>query len=108
MIFLLILLSTLLVASFAGLYYSVKKSIELIETLESINLQIDSSVEELDYLHKKIEKKSKLELFSDEPAIRELVEDIKQAKKVVMKISESLTGEKDEAENSENKFQKES
>jgi hypothetical protein len=95
MIIALLFLSITSLCSIVGLYYSVKKNIQLIEELEVINSQLDSSIEELDYLHKKIDKKSKVELFSDEPMIRELVEDIKQAKKIVMSISESFTVEKE-------------
>ena len=96
MIIALIFLSITSLCSIIGLYYSVKKNIQLYEELESINTQIDSSVEELDYLYKKIDKKSKIELFSDEPMIRELVEDMKQAKKIVMSITESFTSEKED------------
>jgi len=96
MIIALIFLSIISLCSIVGLYYSVKKNIQLFEELESINSQLESSIEELDYLHKKIDKKSKVELFSDEPMIRELVEDMKQAKKIVMSISESFTTEKED------------
>lgn len=98
MIITLIFLSVISLCSFVALYYSIKKNMQLYEELENINSQIDSSLEELDYLYKKIDKKTKIELFSDEPAIRELVEDMKQVKKVVMGISESLTSEKDDVD----------
>lgn len=98
MIITLVFLSIISLCSSAALYYSIKKNMQLYEELENINTQIDSSLEELDYLYKKIDKKTKIELFSDEPAIRELVEDMKQVKKVVMGISESLTSEKDDVD----------
>lgn len=93
MIFFVIILCAVNLVCIAALYRSVKRNFELIEVIENTNEKIDSSIEELDYLYKKFEKKSKLELFSDEPAVRELVEDIKQTKKVVFEISTSLTGE---------------
>ena len=111
MIIALLITTLLLVLSITALYYSIKRNLELLEIVENSNLQIDESIEQLELIYKRLEKKSKLELFSDEPAIRELVEDLKQAKKVVTSISNALIGEKsdiDVDETQKNKNQKES
>jgi hypothetical protein len=61
-------------------------------------LQIEESLEVLSFYQKRIERKSKLEVFSDDPVVKELVEDIKQSKKAVLLVSEKLTGEKENFE----------
>jgi hypothetical protein len=65
------------------------------ESQERLMEQLEESIEILEVCHKKFDKKLKLELFSDEPTVKELVEDIKQARKAVLLISENLTGEKE-------------
>ena len=84
------------IASFYALYYSVKRNFELIDLLEETNEQIDKAVETLDHCYKRIDKKAKLELFSNEPAVRELVEDMKMARSAILLISEKLTVDKNE------------
>ena len=84
------------IASFYALYYSVKRNFELIDLLEETNEQIDKAVETLDHCYKRIDKKAKLELFSNEPAVRELVEDMKMSRSAILLISEKLTGDKNE------------
>lgn len=86
----------LLVSVFStfGLYYSVKKNLELMDTIENTTTMIDASVVELEVVRKRIDKKLKLELFSDDPVVRELVDDMRLARRLVSVISENLTGEK--------------
>lgn len=94
MIVLIVVLSMVCSASSYALYRSVRRNFELIDLLEETNEQIEVAIETLDHYYKRIDKKSKLELFSDDPTIRELVEDMKQARRAVLLISEKLTGEK--------------
>lgn len=96
-----VLLSLFSVAASAALYYSVKKNLELIETLENTMEQTEKSVEILDYYYKRLDRKLKLEVMSDDPTIKELVEDMKQSRKAVLEISKQLTGEDLVTEDSE-------
>ena len=48
------------------LYLSLKKNSELIEAIEGTVEQIDASLEILDYYYKRINRKSQLELFSND------------------------------------------
>lgn len=75
----------------AGLYISVKRNFELIDTIEEYREQLTESIEEIDYFYGKIEKKSKLEIFLDEPVTRELVDDIKGTKKSIKKLAEKIS-----------------
>jgi len=77
------------------LYLSLKKNSELIEAIEGTVEQIDASLEILDYYYKRINRKSQLELFSNDKTIRELVDDMKQTRLAILSISEKLTEEKD-------------
>lgn len=74
-----------------GLYISVKRNFELIDTIEDYREQITESIEEIDYFYGKIEKKSKLEIFLDEPVTRELVDDIRGTKKSIKKLAEKIS-----------------
>lgn len=98
MIYLVLLFLTTTIASTAGLYFSVKRNLEMMETIEATMSEVEESLEVLDYCYKRIDKKAKMELFSDDPTIRELVDDIKQARTAVMFVSEKLTGEKEDVE----------
>ena len=99
MIFVLVLFLLIISsASTAGLYFSLKKNLELISTLEYTMSEIENSIEILNYYYKRIDKKSKMELLSDDATIRELVEDMKQARRAVLLVSEKLTGEKEDIE----------
>lgn len=48
-------------------------------------------LEQLNYYYDKFDKKSKLELFLDEPVTRELVEDIKGTKKAIKLAAEKIS-----------------
>jgi arsenate reductase-like glutaredoxin family protein len=96
MIVLILVLLMISAASLYAFYRSVKRNFELVELLEETNEQIETAIETLNHYYKRIDKKTKLELFSDDPAVRELVEDMKQARRAVLLISEKLTGEKSE------------
>lgn len=84
------------------LFLSVKKNLQLLETIEDIAENYKETIEELNYYYEKIDKKSKLELFLDEPITRELVEDIKGTKKAIenaaKKISVFIEEENEEKE----------
>lgn len=102
MIFAVILLSIFLTISCVALYYSVKKNLEMIQTLENSMEQVEDSLEILEICKNKIEKKLKIDVLSDEPIIRELIEDIKLSKYSVLLISEKLSGIKEDLGEKEN------
>lgn len=77
------------------LYFSVKKNLEFLDQQETLLLTIEQSLSVLDACYKKIDRKAKLELFSDEAIVKELIDDMKDARKSILNISENLTGEKE-------------
>lgn len=88
----------LFVVSSTALYFSLKRNFELIDELEKITDKLDSSIVALEGCYKKIEKKSKLEVFSDDPIVKELILDMKEAKSTIMLISESFSLEVTESD----------
>jgi len=95
MIFICATLSCLLLLSCACLYFSVKKNLQFLEYQEELMQLLETSTQELDVYYNKINKKSKLELFYDDQTVKDLVDDMKQARRVVSTIIEKLTDEKD-------------
>ena len=74
----------------ALLVLSVKKNIELVEKLENLSESIEESIDVLQEQYEVIEKKTKIEVFSDEPVVRELIEDMRIAKNSVIKAAKIL------------------
>jgi hypothetical protein len=84
------------------LYLSVKKNLEFLEQQEKMLELFEESLRELDVCHKKIDKKAKLELFSNDAIVKELVDDIKKSRLTVAALIEELTDEKELIKNIQN------
>lgn len=69
---------------------SVVKGISLEDQLEDVDATIDDALEVLEEQHKRLEAKSKIEVFSDEPIVKELVQDIATARDSVTAIARVL------------------
>lgn len=83
-------LSTLLLISCTALFFSVKKNLEFMEKIESVSQSVYECLDVLEEQHKLIEEKTKIEVFSDEPIIKNLVEDMKIAKISVARVAVAL------------------
>ena len=77
----------LFLVSSAGLYVSVRKNLELLDRIENVEDAIDNALKALDEQHQKINRKSKIEAFSDEPVVRELIQDIVTARNAVHRVA---------------------
>jgi PIN domain nuclease of toxin-antitoxin system len=80
--------SFFLIASFLAI--SLKKNIELMEKIDEIQEALENSLEILEIQSKKIEQKAKLEVFSDEPVVRNLIKDIIESKNAVVRVAKLL------------------
>jgi hypothetical protein len=69
---------------------SATKGISLEDQLEDVDATIDDALEVLEEQHKRLEAKSKIEVFSDEPIVKELVQDIATARDSVTAIARVL------------------
>lgn len=72
------------------LFYSVKKNISLLEKQETIAEQLDESLELLDVCYANVSIKSKIEVFSDEPVVKDLLSDIANAREAILLIANKL------------------
>lgn len=95
-----LLLSLLVIFSIA-LFISVKKNLELFDRLQRTDDALQDCIRVLEEQVEKMDAKTKLEIFSDEPIIRELVSDMSTAKEAVIIVSnmlDDLIEEQDDAE----------
>lgn len=72
-----------MIATGTCLFYSIKRNIELMDKLEEIDEMLINVFSTLEEQHRKIEAKTQIEVFSDEPIVRELVQDIRAARDAV-------------------------
>jgi|GEM_PF-1999728 len=95
MIFVAVFLALLCGITSTLLYFSIKKNLQFLEQQEEMLELLESSLQDLEICRKKIDKKVKMEVFSDDPIVKELIDDIKQARFTVAIILEKLTNEKE-------------
>ena len=74
-----------------ALIFSIRKNLELLSIFEDSAEDFEEILKDLSFFQSRIEKKSKLELFLDDPVTRELVEEIKGTKKVVIRAAEKIS-----------------
>ena len=85
-----IALSTALCACASALFYSVQRNLAYIEKIDELQEAIQASLDILVEQHEAILEKSKIEIFSDEPVVKELVRDIAIARDSVLVVAKIL------------------
>jgi len=85
-----LLLSTAFLSVSIALGISVMRNIQYMERIDEIEESLQAAIEILDEQYKIIDKKTKIEVFSDEPIIRELVRDITVARNSVLGVAKLL------------------
>ena len=85
-----LLLSTAFLSVSIALSISVMRNIQYMERIDEIEESLQTAIEILDEQYKIIDKKTKIEVFSDEPIIRELVRDITVARNSVLGVAKLL------------------
>lgn len=83
-------LSCLLALTTTGLVFSLTKNIEQMDRLNELQEAIQESIDILDEQYTKIDQKTKIEVFSDEPVVKELVKDIAVSRNSVLKVAHIL------------------
>jgi len=92
-----IIMLLILVASLSFcLYISITKNLELLEKLEEVTTQTEESLDLLDKCYRNIYEKSKLDIFVDEPIVKDLIKDINNTKDAVLLIANKLYGASEE------------
>jgi hypothetical protein len=87
---LIVLLTLFSCTASAGLWISVRRNLELIDRLEEIDEAIQAASDTLKETHEIIELKSKIEVFYDEPVVRDLLKSIANAKDAVSSVARLL------------------
>lgn len=82
-----VILSILCFFLILSLIWSVKKNLEFSEKFESIIEQIERSLDVLDSCYQRAATRSKLEVLSDEPVVRELLEDIQVTRDAILLVA---------------------
>lgn len=72
------------------LYRSIMRGMSLMDKIEEVEEFIESSYDRLDECHRTFEEKCKVEVFSDEPIVKELVSEMKDAKETLKTILDSI------------------
>lgn len=72
------------------LYLSIKKNLELSDKLDTIVERVEVCLDTLDECQIRIDKKSKLEVFYDDPVVKELIQDMKIARDSVIFVAKDL------------------
>ena len=71
-------------------FVSIKKNLEFMERIDEIEGAIQNAIDVLDIHREKIDQKSKIEVFSDEPVVKELVQDIASVRNAVLDVAKLL------------------
>lgn len=97
------LLTLILIVMSIGLYYSIKKNLELLQLLDDVNDQVEESLDILDALYQRVSQKASLEVMSDEPIVRELVADMKSAKDALIIVANKIVQPLDQTDDLDDK-----
>lgn len=73
------------------LFFSVRLNLKNVDKLEKINERIEESLDVLDVCYQRATARAALEVFSDEPVVKELVEDIRISKDAILLVANLLT-----------------
>ena len=79
-----------LLVSVSALVVSLQRNIVYMEKIDEITVGIQSALDVLDEQYQSIDKKTKIEVFSDEPVVRNLVQDLVQARNSVLIVARLL------------------
>lgn len=91
MIWVLVVFLTLLAGFFGWLsYVTIKKNLHLEDQREELVDTIEESLDMLDECYTRIAHAAEIPVLSDEPVIRDLLSDIKQAKNAVLAIASKV------------------
>jgi len=69
---------------------SIQKNIEFSDKMDDIQESVQTAIDILNEQHLAMDAKTKIEVFSDEPIIRELIRDIKIAKNSILVVAQLL------------------
>ena len=99
MIVTIVILSALVIALGWYSFYATRKLLSNSDKFDDIEVQLAESLDILDDVYKNITTKSRMEVFSDEPVIRDLLRDIKRARTAVLLVANKVVSSTETGEN---------
>ena len=96
-----VILSILILILVVCLVLSVYRNIQLMNSIDEITNQIEESLDLLDKIYGRLYDKSKIEVYSDDYIIREIVGDIKLARDTVLLVATKLVSFSEDEETPE-------
>lgn len=88
----------LFIVSTSLLVRTTKNSIQLLDKIDDLEEQLSIAVEILEERHRRLEAKSKTEIFFDDPVVKETVKDIADCRDAVAKIIDNFENKEEQAE----------
>jgi len=88
----------LFVISTTLLIRTARNSIQLIDKIDDLEEQLVLAVKILEERHKRLEAKSKTEIFFDDPVVKEVVKDIADCRDAVAKIIDNFENKEEQDE----------
>lgn len=88
----------LFVISTTLLIRTARNSIQLIDKIDDLEEQLVLAVKILEERHKRLEAKSKTEIFFDDPVVKEAVRDIADCRDAVAKIIDNFENKEEQDE----------
>lgn len=82
-----ILLSLFCMLLLVALFFSVKKNLQCIEKLDEVNDQVEKSLEILNTCYQRAVARTELDVMSDEPIVRELVNDLQICRDSILLVA---------------------
>jgi len=82
-IFFYVVFLLIFVALLGGITLITRKCLNLVEKIDDIRENLEEVASILDQQYQKMDAKSKIEVFSDEPVVRDLVKDIAESRDIV-------------------------
>lgn len=86
----------------AALFFSLRLNLRYSEKMQEVSEQIDDSLDILDMLYQRAATRAELEVFSDDPVVKELVSDIQAARDAILLVA-NLVVEPFQEDDEENK-----
>lgn len=102
MILTLVVMSLLAVLLAAVSVIFIKKSLELNEKLSDLGKSVEESLDVLDDCHVRIARAANITVTTDDPHVRQLFDEIKRAKSVILVIANKLLISFEQEEKGEN------
>lgn len=68
-------------------FWSIRKNLQYSEKLQEVGDQVEESLDVLDACYQRAAERAKLEVFTDEPVVKELLEDIRTTRDAILLVA---------------------